>query len=342
MREFINIVEGHQTLLESTVHVISPQEALDRGYFGPVYHGTTGDLSQIVQTGFNSKYSVPTGVTRGFVGARPIGTSNGYNLEPYGFTGIAAPVHHLSFGIYFTTVKAIAKQYAGGTTKGMLTFYLDVPNLLEINFGSPNTMMRWWRENGYDMTAEATRVGDYKAWIKATGNLSRTLRQQYDAVWFKGKGIRKLLDGDQVVVFDPRRIYVVNPKLASGLEVGAKVYHTQDVSQNLYAFDKRFHNQLYVDDLRPEDFGSAGALAGKGWRGVFWATDHNGNEVPRAGLNGIGNHPKHFIPPPDMSGKIVAVRQGPNGEKWYDVKWNKGGVQHNYRAGELRPASEKP
>ena len=307
-------------LITEAVQALSPQEAKDRKMFGPVYHGTS-DIDTILTTGFSIKHSVPKwGVSK--LTGRPIGTANGYNFAPYA-AGIAAPVHHLGFGSYFTTVKAIAKQYNGNTTRGMKIFYLDTQNVKVINFGAPNTMMRWWLQNGYDMTVEATKNQDFKAWIKATGNLTRNLRKQCDAVWFKGKGIRKLLDGDQVCVFNPRLIYVIDPKLASGLEIGGKVTHTGKYSLT--------NNSQYIDELRSTDFGKIGNL-GPGWKGVFWAHNHEGKDIPRE-----GNYPRHIIPPPGMIGTIVEKRLAPDGDYMFDVKWQKGGIKFNYRENELQP-----
>jgi hypothetical protein len=113
--------------------------------FGPVYHGTHGDIDAILATGFNNKYTVPTSGVSTLTG-RPISTSNGYAFSEYA-NGIAAPVHHLGYGTYLSTVKAIAKNFNGGTTKGLKTFYIDTRNILEINFGAPNTMMKWWQNN---------------------------------------------------------------------------------------------------------------------------------------------------------------------------------------------------
>lgn len=332
-------------ITEAAVPFISLQEAKDREMFGPVYHGTTRDINDIIAKGFSVKHSViKNGIgrfNRAISGADSSGPSNGYPLEPYGSTGIAPPIHHLGFGWYGTTVKTIAKQFNGGTMKNLKTFYLDIPNTLEINFGSPNTMLRFWRENGYDMTAKATADGDWRAWVKATGNLTRTLRKQYDAVHYLGKGIRKLLDGDQICVYDPKRIFVIDPKLASGMEIGAKVYHTGVVTWT------RGKNELYIDDLRPTDFSTAGKLGAKGgWKGIFRAVDHDGNDVPRAGTerNGqfIGNYPIHMIPPPNVPGIITGVQDNAyHGTKLYKVKWANGGEMYNYRPEELRPASEK-
>lgn len=315
-------------LLEAPVPVVSPQQALDAGWFGPVYHGTPSNIDDILSAGFDVARSVPVMKT---AFGRPVGTSNGYRLESYGFTGVAAPVHHLGFGIYFTTAKSIAKAYNGGSVKGLRTFYLDVPldRVEEINFGSPNTMMKWWRANGYDMTPEATAKGDFNAWIKATANLTRTLNEKFDAVHFLGKGFAgRLLDGDQVVVFDPKRVRVVDPKLATGIEIGAKVVHTQS-DINLRS---RMRNDLYIGDVAGTRYARD---LGPGWRGVFWAIDHEGREVKHA-----DNFPRHLIPPPGLVGVVVARRDGPDGPI-YDVKWAKGGVKHNYRPEELAPAPQK-
>jgi len=328
MREWIDLFEGTQSeiLIESPILEISPQEAKNREMFGPVYHGTHHDINTILATGFNPKYSVPKGV--GKFNNKPIGTSNGYSMDVYA-AGIAAPIHHLGFGTYFTSVKAIAKKYNGDSVKNLKTFYIYTKNVLEINFGSPNTMMRWWLQNGYDMTPEATENQDFKAWVKATGNLTRNLRSKYDAVWFLGKGLRKLLDGDQICVYNPRLIYTINPALASGLEIGAKVTHNGTTP-------RLKNNELYIDDLKPTDFGNAGKL-GNGWKGIFRAVDHEGNDIPRAGKNGIGNYPIHMIPPPEMVGVIVNKRFSPHHDDMYDVKWQKGGVQYNYAPSELKP-----
>jgi len=301
-------------LFEAAVEVISPQEAVDQKMFGPMYHGTQTDLSAIIATGFDTDRSIPSDTNS---------TSNGYSFEPYGQTGIAAPVHHLGFGAYFTTVKAIAKAYVGNTTKGRRAFYLASTNVEEINFGAPNTMMKWWRANGYNMTSDDTRARNYKAWLEATNNLTKTLSARADAVWFLGKGIRKLLDGDQVCIYDTSLIRVVDPKRATGLQVGAKVTHTQVLKQRF-----RGSNSLYVDDLKPADFMTAGRLAGTGWRGVY-----RGDEEPHPT---IGRYPVHFIPPPGMIGIITRAPTEPGG--WFSVKWKKGGEMYNYTREELQPA----
>ncbi len=305
----------HEIIKEAIVPIISPQQARDM--FGPMYHGTNQNLADIISTGFNAKYSVPSSKLLGFSDT-PVGPSHGYSLSGYGFTGISAPIHHLGFGSYFTTVKSIAKAFSGGSMAGQRAFYLDSDRICKINFGSANTMMKWWRENGYDMTAEETRNRDIKAWIRATGNLTRKLRKDYDAVWFLGKSIHRLLDGDQVCVYNTKLISVVYPKLATGLEIGAQVTHTQEIPSRY-----RGSNVFYIDNLKPDDYGSAGKLPG--WKGVFRADTEESDRK-------IGRHPIHFIPPSNMIGIIKDIR-----DNMYDIKWQKGGVRYNYRPEEIKP-----
>src|ERR1700693_2945588 len=96
-------------ICEAKVPKISLQQALDEKFFGPVYHGSTQEkLSKIDASGFNV-----------FVGMSHSGdVAHGYDFEDY-VGGIPAPIHHLGFGIYFTTSKSIAKKYSLGTTKGL-------------------------------------------------------------------------------------------------------------------------------------------------------------------------------------------------------------------------------
>ncbi len=68
-----------EILTEAAVRIISPQQAKDAEMFGPMYHGTQRDLADIVQTGFNPKYSVPSAKLTGW-NNRPVGTSNGMSL----------------------------------------------------------------------------------------------------------------------------------------------------------------------------------------------------------------------------------------------------------------------
>lgn len=220
-------------ICEAKVPKISLQQALDAKLFGPVYHGTNeARRTKIDQEGFKV-----------FIGLQQRGdTAHGYDFEDY-FAGIPAPIHHLGFGIYFTTNKAIAKQYSFGTMKGMKVYFLNVPQLETINFGAPRTMMKWWRQNGYDFKPpydtnnykdvffggkDLLRV-NYER-LKATVNMTDELKSKYDAVWFKGKGIYRLLDGDQVCVYEPEgKIFEVDLSLAKGFEAGAKVRAKREI-----------------------------------------------------------------------------------------------------------------
>jgi len=194
---------------------ISEHEAVERKLFGPVYHGTSEENRQrIGDEGFK--------VFIGDTGSSNI--SNGYDARNGAYhNGIPAPVHHTGYGVYFTTIKSIAKQFAGGTAKGMETYYLDIPRLETINFGAPRTMMKWWIDNGYDPKLAMTDR------VLATARLTATLKSKYDAVWFKGKSMYKLLDGDQVCVFDPtNKVFVLNNKLSLPGQIGSKVRRKAD------------------------------------------------------------------------------------------------------------------
>jgi hypothetical protein len=335
--DYVAALEGRNSLLES-VERISPTEAKSRGLMGPLYHGTMRGIDDIRQNGFDVSRSIPRGVglgvAQGLGGSYirddvPIGSSNGYAFAPYGYTGIAPPIHHLGFGVYFTTVKAIAKMYGGNSMKGVIEFYANVPDMIEINFAAERTMMKWWLQNGYTMTPEATEKRDFNTWAKATMNLTKNLRK-YGAVHFLGKsGFNRALDGDQVCIYDPSVLVIVDKKLATGLDVGSKVVHTGDTKA--YIGNR---NDLYVDDVRPTDFGGWGKLGQQGgWRGVFWS-HRQGVDLPRSEAS-----PIHLIPPTGMVGEIINVRDHPTYGTSYDVRWAKGGVQYNYKASELSPYS---
>lgn len=315
----------NEILTEAAIEPVSLQQAHDAGMFGPFYHGTTGDLDAMITNGLDPARSIPSDHVG--IWDQALGISNGYTLMGYGYTGIAPPIHHLGFGFYGTKAKARAKAFAGGSAKGMRAFFLDSQNIDEINFGSPRTMMRWWMENGYDMTPEATEKRDVRAWKRATMNLTLTLARKFDAVYYLGKGLTTLLDGDQICIYPHAfdKIRVVDPSLSSGLDIGSKVTHTQVVP----AFFKG-KNSLYVDEFRPDDFGKAGKLAGTGWRGVFRADDENGK---------VGRYPIHFIPPPNVVGEITPYQTGTRGDgtRLYSVRWKPGGEMFNYSAEELQP-----
>jgi len=191
---------------------ISLQEATDLGLFGPVYHGTSEtSRAAISEEGFQI-----------FEGEeRSGGISHGYEKSDY-HGGIPAPIHHLGYGVYFTTVKNIAKQFNNDSLRGLMEYYLNIPNTLTINWGAPSTMMKWWIEQGYDPNiAKQDRV-------IATKMMTSNLASQYDAVWYKGKGIRKLLDGDQICVYDTSKIYQIDRTLTQTGDVGSRVKRLSD------------------------------------------------------------------------------------------------------------------
>lgn len=194
------------------INKISLQESIDRKMFGPVYHGTSeSNRENINEQGFQI-----------FEGTERSGNiSHGYETSNY-YNNIPAPIHHLGFGIYFTTIKNIAKQFNNNSAKGLIQYYLDVPNLLTINWGSPSTMMKWWIEQGYDpKIAKLDRM-------LATKMMTANLSSNYDAVFYKGKGIRKLLDGDQICVYDTSKIYQIDKKLIQPGDIGSKVKRLSD------------------------------------------------------------------------------------------------------------------
>ena len=217
-------------ICEAKVPKISLQQALDANLFGPVYHGSTQEkLSKIGD--------------KGFVGLPHQGdVSHGYDFEDY-HGGIPAPIHHLGFGIYFTTKRSIAKQYSFGTTKGLKAYFLKIPKLETINFAATNTMMKWWRKNGYDFQPpydpanknaffgkdDLNKAGIER--FRATVHMTDALKSQWDAVWFKGKGMfGRVLDGDQVCVYEPEgKVFEVDLALSKGLDAGAKVRAAKDI-----------------------------------------------------------------------------------------------------------------
>jgi DNA topoisomerase-1 len=335
----VNIDEANlafdEAKAQGKVPTISMQQALDRNMFGPVYHGTAFDIRKIVEEGFDADRSIPTGHRSLYGGGgRPIGSSNGYNFTPYAL-GIAPPVHHLGFGVYFSKSKAAAQSYNGGSAKNLPMFFIDAPDMEEINFGAPNTMMKWWLKNGYDMTAEATQKLDFQAWVEATRHLTENLRK-HGAVYFKGKSeIYKALDGDQICVYDPSHIYMVDPNMSAGFEVGAKVTCKQEIPANYQ------REGVLLDTVRATDSGSAGKV---GWKAVFRAVDFDGKPVEREHM-----YPLHWIPPANVKGVIISrhdldpkFNASWGGAKWtFAIKWQKGGTQYNYTENDLIPVKSK-
>lgn len=191
-----------------SLNICSPQDAIDNEFFHPVWHGTTQEARELIkETGFKIHYGESG--------------RNGYMNQEY-YDNTPAPVHHLGYGVYFTTVLSIAKKFNNNSTRGLIPYALDISRLETINFGSEKNMMKWWMKNGYD--PELARQDR----VEATKILTANLMHNFDAVWFKGKGLRTLLDGDQVCVYDPDRIYLMDSSLSGGLDVGAKVVRNSD------------------------------------------------------------------------------------------------------------------
>jgi hypothetical protein len=318
---YVNLFEN-KNISDAPVEAISRQTAVNEKMFGPVFHGTPQNIDDVLRHGFDVQRSIPLGIDRG---DRPTGSQNGFPLAPYAW-GISAPVHFLGFGIYFTTVKAIAKRFNDGSG-GIREFYVDTQNTIEINFGAPNTMMKWWVDNGYDMTVQETRERNVRAWLRATQNLTEHLQAKCQAVWYKGKGIRKLLDGDQLVVFNPQTIRVVDKSLSKGTDIGAMVTYDHTATSPLL----QGRNDVYIADIQRDDRYA-------GWQGVFRAVDHDGNDVPEA-----TGYPLLHIPPPGMKGMIMRKYPVPErfraerGDWYVDVKWQRGGTKMNYSESELKP-----
>jgi hypothetical protein len=195
-----------------------------RQLFGPVYHGTTAEnIDSILQNGFRIHVG----------GARTGNTLHGFEIGDWGGGGIPPPVHFLGYGIYFTQAKSVAKQFGKVSNQ----FYLDVPRLEVMNFAAPHKMMKWWQQHGYDMqpienandysgaqihpglyipprkSVEEQQAVERKR-IEATKRMTEVLKSKYDAVLFTGKSMRgSLLDGNQICVYDPQRIYLFNAAL---------------------------------------------------------------------------------------------------------------------------------
>lgn len=280
------ILEEVNNFLMEKLNKISPQNAIDKKLFGPVYHGTTPEkYKNIEKDGFKTFYG----------DARIGDTSHGYVEYDY-YSGIPAPVHHLGYGVYFTKTKAIAIQFNLGSSKNLKEYYLDIQKVETINFGSPKNMMNWWISNGYDPElAKKNRV-------EATKRLTDTLKSKYDAVWFKGKGgLRSLLDGDQIVVFNPENIYQVDYSLSKGFEIGSKVKRKSDRYNIIKTYNVQT-DQIKVSygDKAATPAGTTGIIVGK--------------RKKRINLNNSWEDSEDFI---------------------FDVKWRIGGIEYNINQEEL-------
>lgn len=201
---------GH-VLFESTTKIptISPQEASDT-CTGPWYHGTSEDnLSAILDQGFSWHEGE----------AREGNTAHGYENHPYigSRTNYPPPVHHLGYGAYLTKSKTNAKNFGGKVAEFWI---LKGARIEEINWGAPNTMMKWWLKNGYDGELAL------KDRVAATKALTRSLSSRFDAVYYKGKALRRLLDGDQICIYNLSILRRVDKSLAKPGEAGTKVIKT--------------------------------------------------------------------------------------------------------------------
>lgn len=299
-------------LLTENIKTLSLQQVRDQNLFGPVYHGSTEEnRKKIEQQGFR--------VIKDTVGARAEERTHGFQTSDYAL-GIPAPIHFLGWGVYFTTVKSIAMKFnwAGGpSAKGLTAYYLNISRMTTINFGATNTMMKWWIANGYDfdwrnVPGEKNFMNPAveKERVRATDHMTEQLKSQYDAVWYKGKGMYKLLDGDQVCIYEPEgKIFKVDPKLSKGLEVGAAV-KIKEGAQEAYikSYEERFRREITIKK--------------------------EGNVVVFYNQNGAPFHRQ----PLGVKGTIVNIRQGPKG-KYYEIRWSKGGTGFNYSESELEPLS---
>lgn len=280
---------------------ISFHEAITNNYFGPIYHGTSDEnMEKILKEGFkifesSSKFDSKI--------------KNGYPISNY-YGGKPAPIHHLGYGVYFTTVKNIAKQYNGNKLPKHI-FYLKSSNILTINFGAERTMMDWWIKNGYDIKSYENFSNHSKIElerIQATLNMTKNLASKYDAIHFKGKGFSKLLDGDQLCVFKPNKIYLIDKNLYNDYEIGSKVIYNIN-----YEIPEKYKDRFEEDD----------------------------NFVYFKGFNGtiIEKYPKN------VKGIITKIRliepqhrhfhNGNDG--FYEVKWTKGGTTMNLYKSQLIP-----
>lgn len=300
LRKFIkNTLKEH--IISEELNTISLQQARDKKLFGPVYHGSSQEnLEKIGREGFK--------IFHGTRGDENI--SHGYPANSTYAMGFPPPVHHLGYGIYFTTVKAIAKQFNQNTTKGIREFFLNTPRILEINFQSPEKMMKWWVANGYD--GELAKTGE-QGRIQATKKLTDYLSSKYDAVWFKGKGFMKRnLDGDQIVVFDTNNIFTVNPELSAPMEIGARVKRKTAKYETIITYD--------TETGKSEREQTNKIQIPAGVSGIIMTK--NPAEPMRNHWREIGNSTPHWTE---------------GSEFVYSVKWSKGGTEGNILDSMLEP-----
>ena len=198
---FHHLADTADTMIRRAMPEIPVTSTLGtKGMFGPMWHGTTPEkMEKIRQEGF--KFWVEE--------ARQGNTSQGFENVLLPGKDFPYPVHFLGFGVYFSTSQTIAKMYNQDSMKGLManTFFLNSDRIIQINFASMNNMIKWWMANGYDPElAKEDRVA-------ATMAMTNNLRSQCDAVYFLGRGIGRLLDGNQVCVYDPSKIVRLDRRL---------------------------------------------------------------------------------------------------------------------------------
>ena len=297
----IQIINEELQSINEDLNKISLQTAIDKHMFGPVYHGTTTEnREKIEREGFKI-----------FMGAdRGENIRHGYPGERAYAHDVPPPIHHLGYGIYFTTVKEIAKRFNVDTTKGLKTYYLDVPKLETINFASPNRMMEWWIKNGYD--PELAKNGQ-QGRIDATKKMTEILMKKYDAVWFKGKTMYRVLDGDQIVVFDTNKIYQIDSTLAKELEIGSKVERVEDKYEWKYTYDTATGEQSKELSTIPR--------------------------IPKGTVGKIRN--KKPIEPILYQWHNVAGHTEPHWAENSKYQWSKGGIEYNLLDKDIVPVNKQ-
>jgi hypothetical protein len=311
--EIINneeMINEEETIINEELNKISLQTAVDKKMFGPVYHGTTTEnREKIEREGFKIFMGAEAGEN----------IRHGYPGEQEYAHGTPPPIHHLGYGIYFTTVKAIAKAFNVDSAKGLKTYYLDVPRLETINFASPKRMMDWWIKNGYD--PELAKTGQ-QGRIDATKRMTEALMKNYDAVWFKGKTMYRVLDGDQIVVFDTQKIYQIDPELAGELEIGSKIRRTTDKFDYQYTYNTDSSEPIRTLKTTPSVL--------KGTIGII---------VDKKSTKDILQRWKNRVPPPDND--AIANAWFKDSDYVYTIKWNKGGTENNVLDKDLEPLNKQ-
>ena len=204
-----------------------------REMVGPVYHGTTADARELIKhQGFTFFKALPRQgkVNHGF--EHPL-------RKNYQNTDSPPPIHFLGFGVYFSTTKGQAAKFnepnrkglvLKPTVRGLTAYYLNVPRLEKINFMSPTKKMKWWKSNGFNMPSfhilepHYTKEEIDELWLKETDKLTKNLSSKYDAVYYLGKGFGDSLDPNQICVYNPESICVIDETSEPELDAGNGVF----------------------------------------------------------------------------------------------------------------------